>query len=131
MQYIKIAHGITRGGRVKRKLSMEKETAFGYFLAWGCGIIVGILILIITGNVCPIELQEEESSSSYFTKDMIKQCGAYYPVVIEDFATNNFMYLDENYTIHNGTIPSITTDKMIKTCIAFRYNNDVYEVDSE
>lgn len=39
---------------------MDKETAFGYFVAWGCGIIIGMMILAFTGNVCPIELQEEE-----------------------------------------------------------------------
>lgn len=38
---------------------MDKETFFKYFVSWGCGIIIGMMILAFTGNVCLIESQEE------------------------------------------------------------------------
>lgn len=39
---------------------MEKETAFGYFVAWGCGIIIGIMILGLTGNICTDKDSDED-----------------------------------------------------------------------
>ena len=67
-----------------------------------------------------------------------EDCGAYYPIVIEDYATNNFMYIDKNGDYHEGLIPNITSDKPYDSCIDFIYNNyanvgtgDAKEVNNE
>lgn len=37
---------------------MDKETAFKCLVSWGCGIMVGIMILAFTGNICIIESEQ-------------------------------------------------------------------------